>query len=117
MDKIYIEGLKVHSLIGVYEWERKAPRPLLIDLCLETDLGIAARTDDVNDTIDYAKVAGLLEKVALESDFELLEALTLAMLDALFRDFPVQAARLKMSKPDILPNASNVAVEISRRRS
>ncbi|MBN7820330.1 dihydroneopterin aldolase [Bowmanella yangjiangensis] len=116
MDKIYIEGLRLESLIGVYDWERTAPRPLLVDLCMHCDLSRAAQTDNVTDTIDYALVAESLERVAEKSSFELLEALASAMLDALFAEFDVQEATLKLSKPDILANAQNVAVQLTRGR-
>ncbi|GGD49577.1 dihydroneopterin aldolase [Lacimicrobium alkaliphilum] len=116
MDKVIIEGLQVQSLIGVYDWERTARRPLLVDVTLEVDLAAAAATDDVRDTIDYASVADTLERVALKSQFFLLEALAGAMLEALFTDFAVQGATVKLSKPDILPNAANVAIQLSRRK-
>ncbi|GAA0344036.1 dihydroneopterin aldolase [Bowmanella denitrificans] len=117
MDKIYIEGLALQSLIGVYDWERTAPRPLLVDLCLWADLRQAAQSDKVADTIDYAKVAECLEQVAASSSFELLEALASCMLDRLFAEFPVLKVSLKLSKPDILANASNVAVKLTRTRT
>lgn len=116
MDKVIIEGLQVQTLIGVYDWERTARRALSVDLTLEVDLAQAAASDDVNDTIDYARVAETLEHVALNSEFFLLEALAGAMLDALFADFAVQGATLKLSKPDILPGAENVAIQLSRRK-
>ncbi|ALS99492.1 dihydroneopterin aldolase [Lacimicrobium alkaliphilum] len=116
MDNVIIEGLQVQSLIGVYDWERTARRPLLVDLVLEVDLAPAVASDDVSDTIDYARVAETLKQVALNSEFFLLEALAGAMLDALFAEFALQGATLKLSKPDILPDAENVAIRISRRK-
>ncbi|WP_088329823.1 dihydroneopterin aldolase [Lacimicrobium sp. SS2-24] len=114
MDKIVIEGLRLESLIGVYDWERTAPRPLRVDLTLELDLSAAARSDNVVDTIDYARVAEILEKVAQQSQYFLLEALANAMLNALFENFTLHKATLKLSKPDILANADNVAIELTR---
>ncbi len=116
MDNVIIEGLQVQSLIGVYDWERTARRPLLVDLVLEVDLAPAVASDDVSDTIDYARVAETLRQVALNSEFFLLEALAGAMLDALFGEFALHGATLKLSKPDILPDAENVAIQISRRK-
>lgn len=116
MDKITISGLQVHSLIGVYDWEREAKQMLLVDIELQLDLQKAADSDDVADTIDYAAVAKCLEAVADASQFQLLEALAKAMLDALFDNFPVFNATLALVKPEILPNASRVAVQLSRAR-
>lgn len=114
MDKIIIEGLQLTSLIGVYDWERTTKTRLLVDLTLSTDLSVAAKSDLVLDTIDYAEVAQSLVDLADNSEFELLEALADAMIQGLFKRFPVSAITLKLSKPDILANAQNVAIELSR---
>ncbi|WP_026376298.1 dihydroneopterin aldolase [Aestuariibacter salexigens] len=117
MDRIFIEGLNVHSLIGVYEFERVAPQKLIVDVVIETDLHAASVSDAVADTIDYAAVASLLCEVAEKATFELLEALSKAMIDAMFDQFAgIQRVRLKLSKPDIVKEASNVAVELVRSR-
>jgi 7,8-dihydroneopterin aldolase/epimerase/oxygenase len=117
MDKIYIEGLELFSLIGVYDWERVAKQRLVVDLIVYSDLSLAASTDLVSDTLNYADIANCLELVANNSEFELIEALAHAMLNAVFNQFPVTRLTLKLSKPDILPNARNVAVEFTRERS
>ncbi|AWL11097.1 Dihydroneopterin aldolase [Saliniradius amylolyticus] len=117
MDTIYIEKLGVESLIGVYDWERHSPTSLLLDVTLGVDLQPATLSDDVTDTVDYARVAETLEEVAAQSQFELLEALAGKMIERLFNDFvTIQRVRLKVSKPGILPLAENVAIEMQRER-
>ena len=54
MDKIFLHGLKADTLIGVYEWERKQPQTLLIDL----DIGLPPRRAD-DDDIVFALWLGL----------------------------------------------------------
>ncbi|KXI28605.1 dihydroneopterin aldolase [Paraglaciecola hydrolytica] len=114
MDKIYIEGLEVFSLIGVYDWERVAKQRLLVDVSLYTDLSKAASSDKVEHTVNYAEVASCIELVASNSKFELIEALANEMINTIFIQFPLLKVCLKLSKPDILPNARNVAVEFTR---
>ncbi|MDU0354249.1 dihydroneopterin aldolase [Paraglaciecola aquimarina] len=115
MDKIHIERLEVLSLIGVYDWERKNQQRLLLDIELQADLSVAAQSDNVNDTLNYALVAQKLIAVAKDSEFKLIEALASHLVDSLLQAFPaVENVRLKLSKPDILANAKNVAVEFSR---
>lgn len=116
MDKIHIEGLEVFSLIGVYDWEREAKQRLVVDIVLYTDLSIAASTDKVADTINYAEVASAVGLTANDSSFELIEALAGAMIKQLFKQFSICKINLKLSKPDILDNAQNVAVELTRER-
>lgn len=114
MDKIIINGLSVNSLIGVYDWERESETTLIVDLCLELDLSKPARSDDVADTVDYAHVAELVASVASDSKFELLEALADSMITAVMQKYPVLKGMVRITKPGILPNAQNVAIELNR---
>lgn len=114
MDKIIIQGLQLHSLIGVYDWERLNKQPLLVDVVLDLDLRKAAKSDDVKDTIDYAELAAVLEKVAEKSEFQLLEALANQMIGELLSRYPAKKVTLGITKPKILANAQSVAVELSR---
>lgn len=116
MDKIFIEGLQVQSLIGVYDWERTQKQHLLVDATLFVDLQPAADQDDVNLTLDYAKVAQCIGDTADKGEYQLLEALASRMIADVFSQFPCQQLQLKLSKPGILPNAQNVAIELSRSR-
>jgi dihydroneopterin aldolase len=116
MDKVCIQKLSVETVIGVYDWERIAPRELFIDVVLVTDLHKASETDDVLDTINYALVADCIQNVAKDSEYQLLEALAGAMFKALFRQFPASQIDLTIHKPDILPNAKNVSINMVRQR-
>ena len=116
MGKIYITGLAVETLIGVYDWERVGETTLLVDLALSVDLDTAMRTDNVADTVDYAKVADCVAAIGKSSQFELLEAFGAAVIEAIFEQFAVTAITLKIVKPNILPNADMVAVELTRER-
>ena len=118
MDKIHIEGLEVLALIGVYDWERKYQQRLIVDVELTADLSLAAQTDDVGNTLNYAEIAQGISEFAAKSQFKLIEALASHMVDWLLQSFPkLISVRLKLSKPDILANAKNVAVEFTKEQT
>jgi dihydroneopterin aldolase len=118
MDKIHIEGLEVLALIGVYDWERDHQQRLIVDVELSADLSMAAQTDDVDNTLNYAEIAQGISDFAAKSDFKLIEALASHMVDWLLQAFPkLKLVRLKLSKPDILANAKNVAVEFTKEQT
>jgi dihydroneopterin aldolase len=118
MDKIHIEGLEVFALIGVYDWERKHQQRLIVDVELSADLSMAAQTDNVEKTLNYAEIAQGISDFAAKSQFKLIEALASHMVDWLLQSFPMlKAVRLKLSKPDILANAKNVAVEFIKEQT
>ena len=118
MDKIHIEGLEVLALIGVYDWEREHQQRLIVDVELSADLSMAAQTDDVGNTLNYAEIAQGIRDFAAKSDFKLIEALASHMVNWLLQSFTkLTSVRLKLSKSDILANAKNVAVEFTKEQT
>lgn len=116
MDKIYIEELQLLAIIGVYDWERQAKQKLLLDLVLHLPLKDAGDTDDLSKTVDYAQVSSDMEALCEAHQPKLLEFLGEKMCSHILAHYPVSKVELKLSKPDILPKAKNVAVYLQRER-
>jgi dihydroneopterin aldolase len=116
MDKIFIRGLKVETIIGIYDWERTLVRPLIFDVELGCDTREAASSDRMRDSIDYAAVGQTIRDIALELKPELLETLAEKIARTLFDRFPVLSVRLTIDKPGAIPDVKGVGVEIDRRR-
>lgn len=116
MQQIIITGLKVDTLIGVYDWERTQKTTLLFDVTVEADLTRAMQSDNVDDTIDYAKLAACIQQKAAVQQFELLEALGECIMADVFAQFAVTRIRLAITKPGILPDAEKVTVVFNRSR-
>ncbi|MCC2656265.1 MAG: folB [Panacagrimonas sp.] len=116
MDKIFIRGLKVETIIGIYDWERTLKRPLVFDVELGCDTREAASSDRMRDSIDYAAVGQTIRDIAVELQPELLETLAEKIARTLFERFPVLSVRLTIDKPGAIPDVKGVGVEIDRRR-
>lgn len=116
MQQIILSGLKIDTLIGVYDWERTQQTTLLLDVTVDADLSVAMGSDDVNHTIDYAQLAQCLKATAAKQKFQLLEALGECLMNAVFERFPIQGIRLAITKPNILPDVQTVTVVFSRSR-
>lgn len=116
MDKIFIRGLKVETIVGIYDWERTLKRPLVFDVELGFDTREAASSDRMRDSIDYAAVGQTVRDIALELQPQLLETLAEKIARALFERFPVLSVRLSIDKPGAIPDVKGVGVEIDRRR-
>ena len=113
MDQIHIRDLNVDALIGVYDWERTQKTRLLIDVSICADLMPARISDNVADTIDYAKLADFIQSEAGATRFELLEALGHFLCQSVLSAFAVSSVSLAITKPNILPDARAVTVTIS----
>ena len=116
-DVLWIEGLKVEALIGVYAHEKINKQPLIIDLVLATDLQKACQSDAVEDTLDYALVSQSVIDFITTNQFELIEALSEALIHSLFIAYPtLTKLTLKLNKPKAVPEADGVGLMMTRAR-
>src|SRR5574340_713036 len=70
MDIIFLRELKVETLIGVYEWEKRAPQTLQLDLDIALPDSRACQSDNIDDALDYSKVAQHIQTVLSERSEE-----------------------------------------------
>ncbi len=52
MDILFLRDFRLDLIIGIYEWERKIPQPVKLDLEIGLPEHQAGETDDVCDTIE-----------------------------------------------------------------
>ena len=114
MDIVYIEGLRVDTVIGVYDWERTIQQTVVIDLQMTTDIALAARDDDLAFTLDYSAIADRVTAFVAASRFQLLESLAEAIASLVLAEFAVDTVKLKIGKPGAVSNATDVGVIIKR---
>ena len=117
MDRVFIEGLEVSATIGCHPWERRGPRPLVVDLELAHDNRPAAASDALADAVDYEAVAQRIAALAAESDCELLETFAERVAQALLREFDAEWLRLRIGKPGAVRGARTAGVSIERGRT
>jgi len=114
MDMIYLSQLELKTLIGVYDWERRAKRSVFVDLEIAVDISEAAQTDNVEYTLDYGVLAHRLTELADQSQFFLIEALADHLATVILEEFNVKGLRLKLSKHGAVPSAQDVGLIIER---
>jgi dihydroneopterin aldolase len=114
MDKVFIEGLEIDALIGIYDWERRIRQTLRFDLEMGFDNRRPAASDDIADTLNYKAVSKRIEQFVRESDFGLVETLAERIAEIVLREFNVRWLRLKLSKPGAVRGARAVGVIIER---
>ena len=113
-DLVFIEDLRIQTVIGVFDWEREITQTVSLDLEMAFDIGAAAQTDSIDDTLDYKAVSKRLIQFVEASEFQLVEALAEHCARIILEEFPVAWLRLKLSKPGAVRGSSNVGVLIER---
>ncbi|HCU90634.1 MAG TPA: dihydroneopterin aldolase [Gammaproteobacteria bacterium] len=116
MDIVYVHGLRLETIIGIWEWERQVKQTVLVDLDLGTDIAKSASSEAIEDTVDYKAVANRLVKLANESEFLLVEALAETISEILISEFGVEWLRVRINKQGALKGVRDVGVIIERRR-
>ena len=114
MDVVRIKGLKIETVVGVHDWERKLPRPVIVDLELATDAARAAASDRLADAIDYHAVAEAVTACVRGQQPQLIETLAQRVAEMLQKDFGAAWLRLELHKPGAVAGASDVSVSIER---
>jgi dihydroneopterin aldolase len=97
---VELRGLELHGRHGVLDEERRDGQRFLFDLWLEVP-GEAARSDRIEDAVDYREVVATVRAVSDANAFRLLEALATAVADALLARFPLRRVRVRVRKPDV----------------
>ena len=102
MDKVFIEGLEIEALIGIYDWERRIRQPLVFDIEMAFDNRVPAAGDDIALTLNYKDVSKRLSDYVGQSGFGLVETLAERCAEIILGEFDVSHVRLKLAKPAAL---------------
>lgn len=114
MDIVYISDLRIETIIGIYDWERKIRQIVSIDLEMASDNRKAAATESIDDALNYKAVAKRLIQFAEESEFQLVETLAERIAEIILEEFDVDWLRLKLGKPGAVTGSREVGVIIER---
>lgn len=118
MDAIIIEGLKVDTVIGCFNWERQIIQPLMLDLTIHNDLTHAARSDELEDTLNYAQICELVAQVIQQAQPKLIEHAAQLVLECLFTTFSsIESIVITIRKPAIIAQANAVGIRLERNRN
>ncbi|MDG2051730.1 MAG: dihydroneopterin aldolase [Myxococcota bacterium] len=97
-DEILIQGIRVPCALGVTAAERKMSRPVLIDLEMGLGLERAGETDRLSDTVDYGAVYDVIQDVAKQREYRLVESLGEDISEAILQRFPVETITITIRK-------------------
>jgi 7,8-dihydroneopterin aldolase/epimerase/oxygenase len=119
MDRMVLKRMVFYGYHGVYPEENKLGQKFYVDLDLRLDLSKAARSDDVEDTVNYAEIHAMVKRVVEGQPVKLIEALAEKIASAVLGTYTIiNEATVSVTKPnppfDI--TFDGVTVELRRRR-
>jgi dihydroneopterin aldolase len=114
MDIIFLKDLRVETIVGIWEWERRMPQTVSIDLEMGADIRRAAETEDIGSTLDYRAVAKRISGFVVDSQFRLIESMAEGIADLVTREFSVPWIKVVIHKPGAVRGSRDVGVMIER---
>lgn len=119
MDKIIVKSLKLFCYHGVNPEEKEDGQNFIFDIEAGVDLTTPCMTDNVDDTVSYAKIIKTVRRVAQSEKNDLLERVAQRIADELFSEFcKINSLVITVKKPEapIKADFDYVAVTIERSR-
>jgi len=116
-DIVFIEDLRIDTIIGIYDWERETKQTIALDIEMEADNVKAASTENIDDALNYKAVAKRLISFTEESRFQLVETLSERLATIILDEFNVPWVKLKLSKLGAVTGSRSVGVIIERSKA
>lgn len=113
---VFVKDLKVDALIGIYPEEKTTPQKIIVNIDLSVKEGDNPLSDDIKNVVSYEIVVKKVEEIVAAGHVGLAETLAERIAAACLRDKRVMAARVRIEKPNVIPNARSVGIEIERLR-
>lgn len=114
MDIVFIRELKVDTVVGIYDWERRIRQSVVLDIEMGSDIARAARTDRIEDALDYKAVAKRVAGYVRDSEFQLVETMAEKVAELVMQEFKVPWIKITLNKPGAVSGSRSVGVIIER---
>ena len=111
--RILLEGLEVQADIGFHEFEIGRPQRLLVSVEIWLDSVSAPADDNPDAAWNYDFLRTEVAEIAASRRWNLQETLAHAVFERIAAFRGIHALRLRLSKPDVYPDAHGVGVEIA----
>ncbi|MFV1990380.1 MAG: dihydroneopterin aldolase [Acidimicrobiales bacterium] len=117
-DQILLKGIRAMGCHGVYAMEKMQPQPFELDITLFLDTSVAAKSDDLDATVDYSEAAALASSVITDERYELIERVAQRVAEQMFTFSAVSSATVEVRKlrPTMAVDIDYSAVRITRVR-
>ncbi len=114
MDIIFLGGLEIETIIGIYDWERSTKQTVVLNIEMAYDIQKAYETDDIQYTLDYKAVSKRIISFVEQSQYFLVEKLIEEIARLIRSEFNVPWVKITLNKKGAIRGASDVGIIIER---
>ena len=114
VDKLFLRELKIETIIGFHEWERRIKQTVSVDLEIGADSRAAAAVDTEAGALNYEAIARRLVEYVGAAQYRLVETLAEAVARIVISEFAAPWVKVTIAKPGAIPSARDVGIVIER---
>jgi len=111
--RVFVRGMRLDIEIGVHRHEHGRVQPVVVDVDIHIP---AASAERLADTINYEAVTERARAIAAEGHIMLVETFADRLGRALMDDPRISRVRVRVEKPEALPEAAAAGVELVLER-
>ncbi len=113
---VKIKNLRLRTIVGIYDWEKKKPQEVVINLQITFDGAKAAETDDIKETIDYKTLRNQIIDHVEKNDFNLVEKIASDVTDIAIANPLAKKVVVEVDKPGALRLTDSVSIVVEKER-
>ncbi len=111
---IRIKNLRLQTIIGVYDWEKKSTREIIINAEIETKNTKSTITDKLSDAIDYAELTKKIKDLVIKSRYNLIEKLAGEIIKKIMEDRRIRRCKVEIDKMKAVEEVESFSVIIEK---
>lgn len=113
---IKIENLRLRTVVGIFEWEKKIRQDIVVNVEIELDGREAIEKDDIEYTLDYKSITKRIISEVEGKKYNLIEGVAGDVMKIVMEDGRAERATVKIDKPGALRFADSVSVTHTETR-
>ncbi len=111
---IKIKNFEFKAILGIYEWEEKFEREIILNATIETSYDQGRFTHDIKDTIDYDEIIAKIKNFLSSKKFRLIEEMTQEVLDLIMEDKRIEKCTLEIDKMRVVENVESFSITLTQ---
>lgn len=113
---IKIKNLKLHTNLGIHNWEKTFNREIIINAEIESDALRGLESDNILDTIDYDVITTKIKNLIAQNQFKLIEKMAQEVMNRIMEDTRVKRCKLEIDKVGVVEFVESFSVTIEQQR-
>lgn len=114
---VFIKAYKTNLKVGIHEFEKDKPQPVLISVELETSINIANVAENIDDTVSYEPIVDCIRQLETGPHIQLIETIAEKLTQACFQDPHVKKVTICVEKTTVFSQSESCGIKLITEKS